>query len=116
MALASSRLPVATVATSHLVPGTAIWACGLGEGPASHLPAWSWLLPKGSGAPVGAGAAGGGVGGGSLAWAGFQAPSCCGESGSPQLPALILPAHTTQGPGERKLSLSVGLATTRTAV
>lgn len=41
--------------------GTAIWARGLGKWPAGHLPAWSWLLPKGSGAPARAGVAGGGL-------------------------------------------------------
>lgn len=36
-------------------------------------------------------------------------------AGSPQLPALILPAHTTQGPAVRKPGLSVVPATTSTA-
>lgn len=107
-ALAGCMLPVAAAAvTSHLLPRTAIWAQGLGEGPASHLPAWSLLLLKGSGVPVGAGAHGGGSE--AVLWPGQ--PVRPQAAGPPQSPALVLLPHTTQGPG-----LSEVLASTRTAV
>lgn len=87
--------------------GTAIWARGPREWPAGHLPAWSWLLPKGSRVSARAGAAGRGPE--AVLWPGqpFRPQAACrGEAWSPQLPVLVLPLTPPRAPEPGNLAYS----------